>query len=217
MKRLLLLLCLVAFSSSAQDIATVDSILKSVDLDDSAHVHRIVEALNLSKKLEYEKGEAQAYDYLAYIYCVKRNFKLSIEKNLMAADLYKSIGDDESRAKSYVSIAYAYNEMKLPKEVIRYANMTLDLSKQDSLRAFAYNSLGRGQMALGKTTESFKNFMTAVKRAEDCGKINKVHLFLTGLGNAYLKRKMYDSAIASFWRIQRYANGDTTILGFATI
>jgi tetratricopeptide (TPR) repeat protein len=60
-------------------------------------------------------------------------------------------------------------------------------------------------MALGKTDSAFTSFMTAVKLKEKIGQTKDVHLFLTGLGNAYIKVKMYDSAITTFWRIQRYA------------
>jgi tetratricopeptide (TPR) repeat protein len=207
-KNLFLLICFLAYGASAQDITTVDSILNSVNLDDSSHVHRIVTALNISKKIEYEKGEARSYHFLGYIYCIKRNFPLSMEKYMMAEQLYKSIGDDEKRAKVCISIAYVFNALKSYEKEIKFANQAVHLSKEDSLKAYAYNSIGRSQMALGKTDSAFNSFMTAVKLAEKSGKIKEVPLFLTGLGNAYIKVKMYDSAIVSFWKIQRYANGD---------
>jgi tetratricopeptide (TPR) repeat protein len=215
MKRILpFLLSLITFASLSQDILKVDSLLNSVNRDDSAQVHRVVDALNLAKKIEYEKGEAKAYLYLGYIYCVKRNFPLSMEKYMYADELYKSIGDDEMRAKACIGMAYTFHEMKSPEKVIHYAKLVLKLSKQDSLKAYAYNSIGRGQMALGRTDSAFNSFMTAVKLAEKSGKVKNVHLFFTGLGNAYIKVKMYDSAIVSFWKIQRYANGDTKQLAW---
>jgi tetratricopeptide (TPR) repeat protein len=208
MKELILFLCLLAFSSRAQDITTVDSILEAVNLDDSSHIHKVVDALNLAKKLEYEKGEARAYHFLGYIYNVKGNFPLSMEKEMMAEQLYKSIGDDEMRAKACISIAYTFHMLKSPEKQLQYSKLAIQLSEEDSLKAYAYNNIGRAQMALGKTDSAFHSFMTAVKLAEKSGKVKEVPLFFTGLGNAYIKIKMYDSAITSFWKIQRYAEGN---------
>lgn len=212
MKNLFLLLCLIGYSTYAQDITTVDSILQAVNLDDTSHVRSVVDALNISKKIEYEKGEAKAYHYLGYIYNIKGNFTLSMQKEMMAEQLYKSIGDDEMRAKACISIAYTFHMLQSPEKQLEYSKLAIELSKEDSLKAYAYNNIGRAQMALGKIDSSFSSFMTAVTLAERSGKIKEIPLFFTGLGNAYIKVKMYDSALVAFWKIQRYAEGNPTQL-----
>jgi tetratricopeptide (TPR) repeat protein len=212
MKRLLFLLCFCAYNTFAQDITSVDSILTTVNLDDSSHIHRIVRALELSKIIEYEKGEARCYHFLGYIYNIKGNFPLSMEKYLMAEQLYKNIGDNEKMAHVNINVAYLYDRLKDYEKEIAASKKAISLTKLDSMKAYGYNCMGRAEMVMGNIAESIKNFNKAIEIKEQTGDANDIHDFLNSMGNAFIKAKMYDSAIATFWRIQRYAHGSTKIL-----
>jgi tetratricopeptide (TPR) repeat protein len=145
-KNLLLIVCFFAYNTYAQNFYTVDSILNTVNVEDSSHIHQTIEALNLAKQLGYDKGEARAFHCLGFIYTMKGSFPLSMEKYLRAADLYKHIGNEEKRAVVLVNIAYVFHRMKDYEQEIKYAEEALAISKEDSIKGYAYSCLGKAKM-----------------------------------------------------------------------
>lgn len=212
MKNLFLLVCFISFTSFAQNIATVDSLLTTIDVDDTSHIHRTIDVLNLSKQLQYDKGEANAYHKLGFIYNVKNSFPLSMEKYYKAIELYKGIGDQERVAAVKVNIAYVFNRMKDFDNEIKHAEEALKITKDDSLRAYAYTSIGKGLMGLGKTKEAIEAFNKAVDIKIKTGQSHDLHKFYNALGVAYIRSHQYDSAISTLWKINRYGHGRIDVI-----
>lgn len=194
-----------AYNTFAQTFSTVDSLLENVDVDDSSQIYNAVKALNTAKMLEYQKGEAKAYHVLGYMYSVKKNFPRAMEKYLQARQLYKEIGDSNREALVCVNLAYAYHELKDYEKEKKYCREVLSISKIDSTRAYAYNAIGKAEMAEGNIKEALVNFNQAINIMEEKGLTKTVYKFYNNLGVSYQKKKMYDSAVMTFWRINRYA------------
>jgi tetratricopeptide (TPR) repeat protein len=212
MKRLTLFLLLLAGTTYAQNPYTVDSILSKADIDDTSSIHQVVQALDISRTIEYEKGEAKAYHYLGYVYNIKGNFSLSMEKYRTAEQLYKSIGDNEKRAHVQINLAYLYNRLQDHDQETLCAIEAIKITEKDSIKAYGWNCIGRAQMALGRIDSAFNCFTRAIEIKEKFGQTEDIHDFLNSMGNALIKGKKYDSAIAVFWRIQGYANDRPKVL-----
>lgn len=204
-KNLLLIVCLLSNNIFAQTFSTVDSLLENTNVDDSSQIYQAVKALNLSKELEYQKGEARSYHVLGYMYSVKKNYPKAMEKYFQARQKFKEIGDKNREALVCVSLAYAFHALKDYEKEKQYCRDVLMLSTVDSTRAYAYNSIGRAEMAEGNVKRAVASFNRAIIIMDNNGLTHKIYKFYTNLGVSYQKVHMYDSAIMTFWKIDRYA------------
>jgi tetratricopeptide (TPR) repeat protein len=212
-KKLLLALCLL-FSNAAfpQNIHTIDSVLQTVNVSDSSHINKTIYALNLARTLNYEKGQANALHTLGFLYECKGNYPLALEKYLQCEYIRSKTGEDNLRAQVLVNIAYLYDKVKDYNSEIRYANEALKIAKEDSLKCFAYVSLGKGYLNKGYNDLAIEFFNTSITIKKEKGLTSSLYKDYSSLGNAYIKVKKYDSAIISFSKIYGYSSGKKDIL-----
>jgi tetratricopeptide (TPR) repeat protein len=212
-KKLLLALCLIfSFNVFSQNIATVDSLLELSNSDDTSHISLSIQALNLAKTLDYEKGQGRALHKLGYQYEKKGNYPLAIQKYLQSEYIRNKTGEDEMRGFVYINIAFLYDKVKDYDSEIRYAEQALKIVKSDSLKCFAHNSMGKAYLNKGIYDSALHHFNTSIAIKEKKGNKSSLHREYNGLGNALIKAGNYDAAIRAFSKIYNYAMVDKKIL-----
>ena len=212
-KKLLLAFCLL-FSNAAfpQNIHTIDSVLLTVNVSDTSHINKTIYALNLAKTLDYQKGQAKALHTLGFLYECKGNYPLALEKYLQCEFIRSKTGEDNLRAQVLVNIAYLYDKVKDYHSEIRYANEALKIAREDSLKCFAYVSLGKGYLKNGYDDLAIEFFNTSISIKKARGLTSSLYTEYSSLGNAYIKVKKYDSAIVALSKIYQFSSGKKDIL-----
>lgn len=159
------------------------------------------EALNRSKAINYKKGIAQAYKYLAIGNTVKKNIPKSIEFNQAALEIALEINDTLITAHALNGLGLDFATIGLYDKAVPYYLESLDYSTMagnDRLRCFTNRNLGLMYEEMGDQEKAMEYF----KKGAELAKHSDHHMiryipYLTW-GDYYRRNKKYKKALENF-------------------
>jgi tetratricopeptide (TPR) repeat protein len=117
------------------------------------------QAIMLSSKLNFKRGEAEAYNNIAYWFTQKGNYPKALENFLKAIQLAEEVGFDAGLKRSFNNISGVYWSLKDYNTAISYAykarNLCIKLNDSNT-HALAASSLSRSFLDLHQYDSSLK-------------------------------------------------------------
>ena len=147
-KKLLISLILIAWSSYSQSKRSIDSINKTPYLQllkNHAKLQSVFKANAINaKKINYTFGEAESYSKLSLTYYYSGDFKENLMYSLLAIKLFERIDSKEALAKEYGELGYRMKDRSLPKALF-YMQKGLHISEKNNFEEpllSIYNNYG---------------------------------------------------------------------------
>jgi len=234
--------------AAAQNLALIDSIRKVLPAQNEDSTKAILlnelgwevsygnlsegllycqQALELSQKLQFKKGIADASNALGTIYEDMGDYSKALEAHHAAIELRTALGDKEDLGASYINIALVYRSMNDHRQALDYQLQALESFKAiDEVRGVcsAYNDAGVSYLSLGDTAEALKMFSQAEKRARGLERKHWLANSLSGMGVCYAGMGEHDQAEAAISEALSAINGDgydyeriSTLISLASI
>jgi tetratricopeptide (TPR) repeat protein len=185
-----------------QDTTRVDLLLSKGNLyyfikPDSARII-IQDALELSKRLKYRRGEVTSLNNLAETYRFLGNYPLSLKLNFEALQINRQMKDIDGEAMSLGFIGFTYVEFREYRKGLEYSMASYKLNKQVNRQlketfdltniANAYNFLNKPDSGLYYSQLSLQRYTGLTH-----GPLRS--LVLSRLGNAFAGLGKPDSAL----------------------
>ncbi|MBI3501169.1 MAG: tetratricopeptide repeat protein [Bacteroidetes bacterium] len=174
-------------------------------------------ALFLSEKLNFKKGEASAYDKIAFYYGNKDNYSEALKNHLQALKISEEIGDKKEIAWAYNNIASVYLSQNNYSEALKNSSKALKIQEEigGNKKRLAYyygntgviyseegnhsQKLGDTAMANSYYSEARKNYITTIKIFEELGDKQGIASARYYIGEMYLYQKNYPEALKNYF------------------
>ena len=147
-------------STTGQDtnrIWALDNLGRNIQTDTTIILAE--QAIDLSQKLKFKKGEAEAYNNIGYWFTTKGNYPRALENYLHAIQLSESVNYETGLKRSFNNIAGVYTFLKDYTTAINYAGKSRMLSIQLSdlgTQALSSSWLSKSYLELHKTDSALK-------------------------------------------------------------
>jgi len=167
-------------------------------------------SISLAHKIDYPKGEAEAYNYLAVIESMNANFDLAVNNYQKALELRKRIKDLKGIGSIYNNLGLLYDDKGDFYKAIDYHKLSYDIQTQrkDTLRMgrAAYN-VSRLFWRMGNYPKALENayvYLNVVDRAKDKEGIARAYNHIgninTDIGKPDAGMEAYNKAL-EYWKI----------------
>ncbi len=156
------------------------------------------QALNLAKKVNYLKGEANADHILGIAYWAKDENKISLDYHFKSLKLRQVTGNKPGITASYINLGNSYSSMGDYGKALEYYDKALKLEEELMDRAgiaHSYHSIALTLEAMGRDEESLVYQLKSIKIREELNDRPGLAYSYNALGNFYSKRKNREKAI----------------------
>jgi two-component sensor histidine kinase/Tfp pilus assembly protein PilF len=162
-------------------------------------IRQAEKALQISKKIDYQKGMADAYFQISRIAGRKGNPELAKKNIQKALAIYIALNANPKIADCYNNLAIFYAQKGNYPEATQYFLKALKYYEKfadNSLIAGTYGNMGTLYNIQGKTNEALKCYLKALKLIEHLDKNNiQFSGIYLSLGSIYLERKEIEQAL----------------------
>ncbi len=159
-------------------------------------------AINLSKKINYKKGFATAYDNRSRLYFYLDSFQLALIFNDLSYSLFKSLNDSSKLAKLHYFRGDTYYYLANYDSAVSYYKNSLDLSKiiQDTAQmAISLKQIGKMHWLKGDLTESLKNYEQALIFAKKNNNTSLKCILYNNIGTIFYGVGDYEEALKYYY------------------
>lgn len=161
-----------------------------------------VEARDLSEKLDFKEGLAQAYKMIGLGYYMQGNYTEAIKNWEPALSLFEQFGDTQLVANMLSNLGSAYYTTGINEEAIEYSLRALKLAEElgDSVRiGTLLNTIGLVYSEQPGTLDMARShYMRTMEIADAIGYDALVGVSYINLGELYIEKGEYDSALFYF-------------------
>jgi serine phosphatase RsbU (regulator of sigma subunit)/tetratricopeptide (TPR) repeat protein len=175
------------------------------------------QALELSRKLNFRKGEAYALKYIALGYYIPANYILAIEYFQQALEIFEEINDKKGTANMLGNIGVIYNNEGNDTKALDYYLRSLNISEEinDSVRAItALGNIGLIYSKKEATMDQAQDYyLRALRLADKLDYQLGIGTNTLNLGELLLKKGDYQDALKYFER-SLVANTKTNATGY---
>lgn len=161
-----------------------------------------LEARDLSEKLNFMEGLAQAYKMIGLGYYMQGNYTEAISNWEPALKLFEQFGDIQLVANMLSNLGSAYYTTGINEEAIEYSLRALKLAEElgDSVRiGTLLNTIGLVYSEQPGTLDKARNhYIRTMEIADAIGYDALVGVSYINLGELYIEKEEYDSALFYF-------------------
>ncbi len=158
-------------------------------------------ALDLSKKLAFEKGKGYAYKNLGWINHKLNNFTEALKNYHAALDVWKRESKTQNIAETYLWLSFTYYSQNSYPESLKNAYNAIGLFEKlgDKLGwANCFQSIGNIYFDQNNFSEGLKNFNEALKLRKEIGDQQGIGQTYNSMGNIYFGQGNYPEALTKF-------------------
>ncbi|WP_166666214.1 hybrid sensor histidine kinase/response regulator transcription factor [Myroides indicus] len=156
----------------------------------------------LSEKLDFKKGEANAYNILGIIYAYKSNYPEALKNFSESLKQWQKIGNKKGVANSYNHIGSIYESQGNYPEALKNYFSSLKIYEEILDKegiAMSYNGIGIVYRKQDKIPEAFKNYSKALKIYEDIGDKRGIAESYNNIGLVYEAQGKYLEALENYF------------------
>lgn len=146
------------------------------------------DALSLSQKIKFKKGEATSYNNIGIIYEEQGNYPEALKNHYTALKITEEITDKKGIAASYNGIGNIYNDQGNYSEALKNYFASLNIRKEIEDKkgiAASYNNIGLIYEDQGNYPEALKNHFAALKLKEEIGDKQAIAASYNNIGLIY--------------------------------
>ncbi len=159
-----------------------------------------------SKKTDYQKGMANAYNLIGYIYQNKADYKTALKNYLLAMSIREKINDKAGRVSSENNTGLLFYLQGNNKEALNHYSkakkILMEIISKDSSNvdykdrlASIHNNLGMIFSDENKENEALNNYFEALKLTKEIDNKTKMSEILNNIGNIFNRKEDYEQAL----------------------
>lgn len=149
------------------------------------------QALNLAEKLEKKSSVLFVYSYLGYMYTELAEFENAEKYLLQAYDIADTIGNNEAKSASLISLAATYIGLGEYEKAVVKSNMALAIENEymnaDGKLSYIYNHRSEALLHLNEIQNAISDAHQAVKYSEELLDHVQIMTAYVNLANGYIK------------------------------
>ncbi len=159
------------------------------------------EAMSLSKKLRYQKGQIRAFNNFGGINWNHGEYDKALENYFRGREIATAIDDRNAMAIANNNIGLVYWNQGKYSEALHAFFESLKISRQkDDKKAMilAYNNIGIIYYQQGNYKEALRNYYISISLSRSSGDKKALLLATNNVGLIYLEQAKYDQALATY-------------------
>jgi adenylate cyclase len=178
------------------------------------------QALSLSQKTEYKKGEAAAYVSLGWVYEDQANFPLALKSYNSSLTITQQIGDKRGITSSYIGVGNIYYELGNYPDALKNYLSALRIGEETGNKkqtAVLYYDIGNVYRKESNYPEALKNYGIARKLYEELKNNNGIAFCYLVIGVIYNEEGNYPEALTNYLAALKLAKetGNRNTMAFA--
>ncbi len=161
------------------------------------------QALNLSQKLDYVEGEAQALKIIGGGYYYLSNYEKALECYQNSIEILEEIGDEQKNASTYNSIGIIYDELADFNKALKYYLMSLKINEKIGYKkgiAISLNNIGLIYWNLSNYDKTLEYYQKSLKIFEELENKRHIAHLLNNIGIVYKSLNDQDKALDYYLR-----------------
>lgn len=159
-------------------------------------------AVNLSKKTNYQKGLAEAYNKRSDLYFYLDSFQLALIFNDLSNSLYSNLKDTLKLAELCLSRGKIYYYMGNYDMAISYYQSSIDLAKaigDTATMAISLKHIGKINWLKGELTEALKNYEQSLEYAVKTNNTSLKCVLYNNIGTIFYAVGDYEEALKYYY------------------
>jgi serine phosphatase RsbU (regulator of sigma subunit) len=167
----------------------------------------LYKAKELSKKINFRRGEANAHLFFGTYYALSANYDSALYYNTLATNIYEQLNAQAELHQAYYKRGSVFVKMNKPDDAISTYKKALDIGSMVS----AFKSCGFTCMAIAsiysetaKHDEAINYFIKARKYFEKAKFIWGEFMCLNNMTSVYRVQKRYSEAVANYKKVLDY-------------
>jgi signal transduction histidine kinase len=156
------------------------------------------EAISLSQRLKFSKGEAYAYRRLSTVYMKDNANPLSLEYLIKAYKIFKLLGDSINCARTLTNVGIYYHTIKYYNFSLNYFSQALQQAnalKRYTLQIILLSDIGDVYERTGQIAKAHSNYVEALVIAQEKKIDDDLPFCYSNLASIYFKEKTYKTAL----------------------
>ncbi|MBN1821937.1 MAG: tetratricopeptide repeat protein, partial [Prolixibacteraceae bacterium] len=177
--------------------------------DGDSAIYYAQKALDLSKKIQYKWGEAEAYFILSFYHDRSGETEKAIEKLEKATSLFTELGDSSYLIGCYNNLGVFYSYGTDQKKSLEYFIKALNLAKalnESFALSEAYSNIGTYYEYLREYSNALRYYETALQLDIENNNQDNIALSYLYLGNINLKLQRFDTALFNLKKAQEFVS-----------
>lgn len=156
------------------------------------------EALSLSVKLEYKKGQARSFRLMGLYYDMKTNYPMALEFYQKSLKLSEERGDKKGISDCLNSMGVIYSDQGNEKQALEYYEKALsifrELNDQQGI-SFCLNNIGVIYYDQNKQHKALDYFKKSMELDVERGSLEGIAIGFNNLGEVYRDLGKYDTSL----------------------
>lgn len=184
-------------TNKVNTLNTIAIELISNDMNDSA-LNYALASLNVSQKINFKIGQAQAHNILANIYFYQGNYYESLKNNLASLKIKEKLGDKKGIANSYNNIGNDYSRLNNLSGALEshFEALKIRKSLNDKINiGFSYNNIGFVYYKQGNYPKALTYHLEALKIKKEFSDKEDISTSLNNVGTVYNDLGNYKEAL----------------------
>lgn len=154
--------------------------------------------LALSKKLNWKKGIAKAYNSIGCIYAVQANYPEALKNHYASKAMYEEMGERPRLAANYHNIGIVHADQGNYPEALKNFFTALKINEETGNKSWEANNLNYIGIVYENQLnypEALKNYLKSLKIKEELGDKKGVSDCYNNIGDVYHDQKNYTEAL----------------------
>ncbi len=156
------------------------------------------EAVELSKKIDYKKGQAEALNVIGAAYMFQGDYEEALSNYTASLEIRELMGNKKGIAAAYSNIGLVYMYQGDYTKSLKNHMASLKIEKERGDKegiAGSYNNIGLIYEYIGDYPEALTNHLAALKINEELGDKSGIANCYNNIGSIYEIQKNYDKAL----------------------
>lgn len=156
------------------------------------------EAVELSKKIDYKKGQAEALNVIGAAYMFQGEYEEALANYTASLEIRELMGNKKGIAAAYSNIGLVYMYQGDYTKSLKNHMASLKMEKERGDKegiAGSYNNIGLIYEYIGDYPEALTNHLAALKINEELGDKSGIANSYNNIGSIYEIQKNYDKAL----------------------
>jgi serine phosphatase RsbU (regulator of sigma subunit) len=193
----------LVLKSAREDSLKVDLLISICRVDARSYPDSAIfygkQALSLAERIEYRKGEANAWKYIGMGYYFLEKYSETLNSWQKSLEIFEAINDKVGVSNILSNIGAMYANKGEDVEALKYHLQSLKAAEEakDTLRIVT-SMINIGIVYLNKPSThniAIKYYLSALPLSEKLGNYDAIGTAAVNLGEIYFQRKAYDTAL----------------------
>jgi len=180
------------------DLLRIIGLVMFYKVDYSQALDYFMQSRDLSRQINYLKGEAAALNNLSVVYQEQKLYAQTLQMDSTVLKLRLQLGDPELIAGSYNNLAVSLEYLNQPREALLNYHKAVNISKADCLEgslSLYFNNIGKIHLENQQPDSAYLYFNKSLALSQKLNNLQMQTNALTYLGTYYIQQNQIQKAI----------------------